>query len=64
MPRRPIPDVTYSLPSAEGRHEDNRSPKPYVPKTGGLPLATMKEVREEIAKLFQDKLGVSMSSLG
>jgi hypothetical protein len=52
MPQGPIPDVTFDRPSAEGRHEDNESLEPHVPRTNGLTSATMDDVWEEIAKLF------------
>lgn len=64
MPLVPIPETPFDHSRTERRHNDNQSPKPHVLNIGGLPSATMDEVREKIAKLFWNKIGVSLSSPG
>jgi hypothetical protein len=56
MPQGTISDTTFDCPTTEVRRNNNQPLEPHVPKTDGLPSATMDKVREEITELFWDKL--------
>lgn len=58
MPQNHIPHH----PWARDQHNEAQPPAPLGARVDGLPSATIDIVREEIAKAFQDKLGVSMTS--
>lgn len=40
----------------DNRHNNARPPKPHIVRSGPLPPAIMDKIREEITKLFRDKL--------
>jgi hypothetical protein len=48
-------------PWQEGRRNNARSNEPHSPGSDGLPSGAMEEIREEMAELFWDRLGVSVA---
>jgi hypothetical protein len=44
-----------------GRHIETQAPTPLDQRVGGLPLPAIDIVREDIARVFRDKLGVSVT---
>jgi hypothetical protein len=51
-------------PWQEGRHNSARPNEPYSPGSGGLPPGAIEKIREEMAELFRDRLGVSVARVG
>jgi hypothetical protein len=58
------PNIVFDQSWAEGRHNNAHPTEPHIPRVGGLPPGTIEKIREEIAELFREKLGVSVTRLG
>jgi hypothetical protein len=56
---RPINIIDRSR--QEGRHSNALPNEPYSPGSSGLPPGAMEKITEEMAKLFRDRLGVSVA---
>jgi hypothetical protein len=59
---RPINIIDRSW--KEGRHNNARPNEPHNLGSGGLPPGVMEKIREEMAELFRDWLGVSVARVG
>jgi hypothetical protein len=59
---RPINIIDRSR--QDGRHNNARPNEPHSLGSGGLPPGAMEKIREEMAKLFRDRLGVSVARVG
>jgi hypothetical protein len=55
-------DAIFDWLRVEGQHNDKWPPKPHGPRASGLPSGPMNKIQEELAELFRDKLGVSVST--
>jgi hypothetical protein len=59
---RPINIIDQSR--QEGRHNNARPKEPHSLGSDGLLLSAMEKIREEMAELFWDRLGVSVTRVG
>jgi hypothetical protein len=59
---RPITIIDRSR--QEGRHNNARSNEPHSLGSGGLPPGAIEKIREEMAELFRDRIGVGVARVG
>jgi hypothetical protein len=63
-PRDRAPITHFDRPWAESRHSDARPLESHIPRLRGWSPDVVDKLREEVAELFRDKLGVSVSGMG
>jgi hypothetical protein len=58
------PNTHFERSWEEGHHNNIHPPKVFIPKLSGWSPDVVEKIREEVARMFRDTLGVSVSSMG
>jgi hypothetical protein len=58
------PPCTIDYPHTNSQHNNVRPSVLHISGSGPIPPATMDKIREVVAELFRDRLGISVSSSG